>query len=91
MDFRPKRQYVRLEFSSEDEEKLIEYVRENPVLYNVKHPKYKMKQYRDRLWNEFGDTVNKLGFINIPSNVCKFIQTDYFVLQDRTVSKNGLT
>lgn len=56
-----KRCYTRLEFSLEQEEGLIEFVRANPALYNPKDLFYKNKNYRDRKWSEFGTTINKPG------------------------------
>lgn len=54
-----KRTYTRLEFSLEQEENLIDYVKLNPVLYNPKDSMYKNKMYRDRLWDELGEQLNK--------------------------------
>lgn len=56
-----KRTYTRLDFSVEQEEQLIDYVKGNPALYNPKDVQYKNKNYRDRLWTEFGSTINKSG------------------------------
>lgn len=57
----PKRTYNRLDFSLEHEEQLIEYVKSNPTLFNPKEPLYKNKMFRDRLWEEFGATIEKSG------------------------------
>lgn len=56
-----KRNYTRLDFTLEQEEDLIEFVRENPALYNPKEAQYKNRNYRDRLWNEYGERINKTG------------------------------
>lgn len=58
-----KRNYTRLEFSLENEEQLIEFVKENPALFNPSHEHYKNKTYRNRLWEEFGATIEKSGLI----------------------------
>lgn len=58
-----KRSYNRLEFSLEQEEEIIEYVRANPPLYNPKEHLYKNKTYRDRMWNDFGAKIEKSGEI----------------------------
>lgn len=58
-----KRSYTRLEFSLEQEEQLIEFVKANSPLFNPKDPKYKNKMYRDRLWNEIGEKFEKPGKI----------------------------
>lgn len=56
-----KRSYTRLEFTIEQEEQLIEFVKENPALYDPKDTQYKNKNFRDRLWNEFGNKIEKSG------------------------------
>lgn len=56
-----KRSYTRLEFSLEQEELLIEFVKANSPLFNPKDSQYKNKMYRDRLWNQIGDKFGKSG------------------------------
>lgn len=56
-----KRAYTRLDFSVEQEEQLIEFIKDNPILYNPKDPGYKNRTYRDRLLAEFGSGINKSG------------------------------
>lgn len=56
-----KRSYTRLEFSLEQEEQLIEFVKANAPLFNPKDSHYKNKMYRDRLWNQIGDKFGKPG------------------------------
>lgn len=56
-----KRTYTRLEFSLENEEQLIDFVKENPALFNPSNEHYKNKTYRDRLWKEFAETIDKSG------------------------------
>lgn len=87
-----KRTYTRLEFDSEQEEKLIEYVKEHPVLYNPKDGKYKNKSYRDRLWDKFGTTINKSGLVFYCLLLVNMILENYsFVIsQERSAAKNGL-
>lgn len=58
-----KRTYTRLEFTLEQEEQLIEFVKANPVLYDPIDAQYKNRNYRDRLWNEFGTRIEKSGLI----------------------------
>lgn len=98
MTDKQKRTYVRLDFSSEQEEKLIEYVQSHSVLYNVKDEMYKNKQYRDRLWGEFGDTINKPGIFRIEFQIYQFMTHNnihlsvhsFIILQDWNVVENGL-
>lgn len=56
-----KRAYTRLDFSLEQEEKLVDHVKMNSALYNPKDEHYKNKTYRDRLWEKFGETIDKPG------------------------------
>lgn len=56
-----KRTYTRLEFTLEQEEELIDYVKLHPALYNPKEQMCKNKMYRDRLWEELGTRWNKTG------------------------------
>lgn len=58
-----KRTYKKLDFSLEQEEQLIELVKENPALYDPRDLEYKNKKYRDRLLNDFGATIGKTGKI----------------------------
>lgn len=56
-----KRTYTRLDFSLENEEHLIDFVKQNPALFNPSNEHYKIKTYRDRLWEDFGATIDKSG------------------------------
>lgn len=56
-----KRTYTRLDFTVEQEEKLIEYVKAHPALFNPKDAQYKNRTYRDHLWIEFGSSIEKSG------------------------------
>lgn len=56
-----KRNYNRLDFTLEQEEQIIDFVRHNPALHNPKESLYKNKNYRDRMWNELGTKINKAG------------------------------
>lgn len=59
-----KRTYTRLAFSLEQEEELIEFVKENAALYDPKDMQYKNKNYRDSLWNEFGKkTIKQVKYL----------------------------
>lgn len=51
-----KRSYTRLDFSIEQEEKLIEFVKQNPALFDPSNELYKNRTYRNRLWVELGIT-----------------------------------
>lgn len=56
-----KPSYTRLDFSVEQEEQLIDFVKSNPPLYNPKDALYKNKMYRDRLWEDIGSILDKTG------------------------------
>lgn len=71
-----KRTYTRLDFSLEDEERLIEYVKSNHALYNPKDSNYKNKTYRDRLWDKFGQQINRNG-IYFNFIICNKIRLKY--------------
>lgn len=56
-----KRAYTRLEFTTDQEEILIDFMKSNPPLYNPKDALYKNKSYRDRLWDDIGHKLEKSG------------------------------
>lgn len=58
-----KRNYNRLDFSKDQEEKIISFVKQHPELYNPKHSEYKNKIRRDQLWNDLAKTMDKIGWI----------------------------
>lgn len=53
--------YKKLTFSPQEEETLIDCVRDEPCLYDPKHDQYKNIQYRRRKWNYIGDRVGRTG------------------------------
>lgn len=55
------KKYTKSSFSSEEEEALIDFVREEPCLFNPKHEQYKNFQYRKRKWIFIGSQLNKTG------------------------------
>lgn len=56
-----KRAYTRLEFTTDQEERLIDFVKSDPPMYNPKDALYKNKSYRDRLWDDIGQKLEKSG------------------------------
>lgn len=54
-----KRKYNKIKFSPEDEETLIDMVKENAELYNPRHEKYKDKHHKDRIWLDIAKQMNK--------------------------------
>lgn len=66
------RRYVRLDFSPEDDDYLIDNVKLNEPLFNPKHADYKNAMYRNRLWGDIGAGINKSGIVfNYFVNLCK--------------------
>lgn len=59
-----KRSYTRLEFSAQDQETIINFVKEHRILYDPKHEDYKNKFKRDQLWNKLGTSIEKTGKLN---------------------------
>lgn len=51
-------------WSSEDDEILIDFVRVHEILYNVKHKDYRQTQMKQKLWCEVGEILNKTGMYN---------------------------
>lgn len=61
MPGRTIKNYTKLNFSSEEEQTLIDLVRDEPCLYNVRHPQYKKFSYRKRKWDFIGGKLSKTG------------------------------
>lgn len=61
MSGKSKKSYTRSDFSIEDVQRLIDLVREEPCLYNVRHPQYKKFQVRQRKWEFIGTQIDKTG------------------------------
>lgn len=53
-----KRAFTKLAFTSDEEEKIISFVKNNPELYDPKNANYKNRSHRDKLWNELGETLD---------------------------------
>ncbi|KAL0859678.1 hypothetical protein ABMA27_010794 [Loxostege sticticalis] len=43
--------------------KLIKLVKENPILYNTKHPKYMDFDSREVIWQKIGDSLGRPGLV----------------------------
>ncbi|CAK1546596.1 unnamed protein product [Leptosia nina] len=54
-----------LPFNKKLDLKLLELVKQNPMIYNTKHPKFVDFDAREVIWQKIGDTLNK------PAGVCK--------------------
>ena len=52
-------------WTSEEEEVLIDFVKNHEILYNVKLKEYRQLTAKHILWKEIGDLLNKPGmYIN---------------------------
>lgn len=56
-----KRNYIKLDFTLEEEDQIIDFVKQHPLMYNPKEPGYKEREKKDRLWNDLGEKLNKPG------------------------------
>lgn len=52
-----KRVYTKLSFSTEDEENIINFVKEHAELYDPKNKDFKNKGHKDKLWSDFANTL----------------------------------
>lgn len=60
-------------FTIEEEEQLIDFVRENECLYNVKLKEYKDAQLKKRKWEVLANELKKTGKIICIYNIYLFI------------------
>lgn len=65
-----KRNYSRMHFTQDDEEKIITFVKQNPELYDPKNSNFKNKAHKDILWSDLGKTLdnNRTGWPFVPKN-----------------------
>lgn len=59
-----KRNYKKLDFTKDEESKIIDFVKQNPLLFDPRHVDYKNKIMKDKLWNDIAKTMEKTGFLN---------------------------
>jgi len=52
---------AKLTFSAEEEDKLIEVIQKNSVIYDLAHPKYKYTIYKDKIWIDIASIIGKSG------------------------------
>lgn len=52
-----KRTYARLQFTKDEEENIITFVKEHPEIFDPKHENFKNKSHKDKLWNDFGEAL----------------------------------
>lgn len=51
----------RNKFTAEDEEKIIDFVKSNEIIYNVKHKKFRDTESKNRLWLTLANDLGMEG------------------------------
>lgn len=51
----------KVKFSKELEEQIIDFVKSNEILYNVKHKKFRDSEARNRLWLKLAESMEMDG------------------------------
>lgn len=77
-----KSKYCRIAFSLEDEERLIELVKANPLLYSPSNSDFKDKTLKGKAWENISNTLSK------SSDDCKKKWKNIKDQYDRTRKKN---
>lgn len=62
---------TKTKFNDDDEEKIIDFIKNNEILYNVKHKKFRDSEAKNRLWLKLAEELNADG-------ECFFIVSVYF-------------
>lgn len=55
----PNKSYQQLQFTSEEEEQLIDLVKENPPLYMAKNKSYKDIELKENIWKKIAHALKK--------------------------------
>lgn len=48
-------------FTLEDEEKIIDFVKQNEFIYDTRNPNYRNSDMKNRMWTEFAKGIKKDG------------------------------
>lgn len=48
----------KIKFTLEEEEKIIDYVKSNEILYNVRHKSFRDSEAKNRLWLHLANEMN---------------------------------
>lgn len=51
----------KIKFSLCDEERIIDFVKNHEILFNVRHPKFRDSEGKNRLWLQLADELNAEG------------------------------
>lgn len=57
----PFRKNDKIKFTSEEEEILIDFIKNNEILYNVRHKRYRDADAKNRLWLRLARKIGKDG------------------------------
>lgn len=66
----------KIKFTAEDEEKIIDFVKSNEMLYNVKHKKFRDSEYKNRLWLRLANELNQEGLYFLLMNLQHDLRLD---------------
>lgn len=63
----------KVKFTEEEEERIIDFVKSNEVLYNAKHKNFRDSEQKNRLWLRLATELNKDG-----ECICLFVFNFFF-------------
>lgn len=69
-------QKLKTKFMLEDEEKIIDFVKSNEILYNVKHNKFRDSEAKNRLWLKLAESMELDGKF---FQLFPFVSFHYFI------------
>lgn len=67
-----KKNYIKIQFTTEEEEKLIHLVRDEPCLYDFKNELHKNHPHRLKVWYSIGQKLKKSRECRIAANCYLF-------------------
>lgn len=67
-----KSKSAKIKVSPEQEEQIIEFVKSNEVIYNVKHKQFRDSEMKNRLWLKLSQEMNLEGNFNNFILLCVF-------------------
>lgn len=62
-------------FSDEDCEKLIELIKQHPLLYNVQLESHRDENLKDNIWTNIAENINKTGELLLIDVFCIFFSS----------------
>lgn len=71
----------KIKFSLEEEEKIIDFVKSNEILYNVKHKQFRDTEAKNRLWLQLaGDLRMDGSYFHKVAHAFVFLLINIFIL-----------